>query len=374
MVYTGLSGNEIFCLAQKGLMPGDIIIGNSVYSMGFVGGLQSGFRGFVGGEISQFTQMIAEGRNASLQRLEKEVRDKSGIGVTGVTSELVFHAGNIEFLSVGSMLHSTNSSQEKFTSSADGQELYCQIDASYHPRSFVFGNVAYSIGVGKGLMGSIKQLARGEVREYSDIFNTTRHLALTRIQDEARKAGANSVVGIKTTILPFAAAGIQEMVMIGTGSTYQNLPQEYSDQIITSDLTCEEMWNMTNMGYMPVQLLLGTSVYSLGFAGGIGSALKSLVKGEINQLTSLIYDARENSLGKIKSQAESLGVDDVIGIKTYVYELGSGLIEFLAIGTGVKKIQGATTESTQLLPQAIIKDKDTFYNRAEMSFGVDLNR
>ena len=51
MLLTGLSGNEIYCLAQKGWSPGDIVVGNSVYSLGFVRGLASGLQTMAGGEI-----------------------------------------------------------------------------------------------------------------------------------------------------------------------------------------------------------------------------------------------------------------------------------------------------------------------------------
>ena len=37
-VMTGLSGNEMYCLNLKGLSPGELVVGNSVYSLGFVGG------------------------------------------------------------------------------------------------------------------------------------------------------------------------------------------------------------------------------------------------------------------------------------------------------------------------------------------------
>jgi uncharacterized protein YbjQ (UPF0145 family) len=381
MVYTGLSGNELFCLRKAGYTPGDLIIGNSVFSMGFMGGLKSSFRGFIGGEITQYTEMIAEGRKLSLQRLEQELGTRGGVGATGVTSELVIHPGNIEFLSIASALHSTNEGAQKFSTSSDGQELYCQIDANYFPQKFVFGNVAYSIGAGQGLLGGIKTLGRGEIKEYTDIFNTTRNLALQRVVAEARAVGANSVVGIETTIIPFQSVGVQEMVMIGTASynpsiSYGNpeAPVNTVQDVVTSDLTCEEMWNITNMGYVPYKLLLGTSVYSLGFVGGVTAFLKNFVKGEINELTTLIYDAREESIGKISQEAQAIGADDVVGIKTYVYSLGSGLIEFLAIGTAVKYVgPQITTHSEQILPQAIMRDKDTFYNSAEISFGVDLN-
>ena len=34
MFISGLSGNEIYCLALKGFSPGEIAVGNSVVSMG----------------------------------------------------------------------------------------------------------------------------------------------------------------------------------------------------------------------------------------------------------------------------------------------------------------------------------------------------
>ena len=76
----------------------------------------------------------------------------------------------------------------------------------------------------------------------------------------------------------------------------------------------------------------------------------------------------------MRSEAEALGADDVVGIKTYVYQLGGGLIEFLAIGTAVKKVGAeVTTHSSQLPPQAIIRDRDTFFDSVDFGGGIDLN-
>ena len=236
------------------------------------------------------------------------------------------------------------------------------MDSGYQPVCFVLGNVAYSMGIGRGIKGGLKTLARGEIREYSDIFNHTRHLALARIKKHALLNNANAVLGISTTILPFG--GINEMLMIGTASRYSNIPDGFKDSIVTSNMTNIEMWSMHNLGYMPIKLLLGTSVYSLGFIGGISSFLKSFVKGEINELTRLIYNARENALGIISQEAAFIGADDVVGIKTYVYQLGNGLVEFLAIGTAVKKIPNLKTISEQLPVQAVIKEQDSFYDAA----------
>lgn len=365
---TGLSGNDIYCLAKKGYKPGDIVVGNSVYSLGFLGTVSSGLKAIVGGEMRQVTELIEEGREAAYNRMMEEAHARQGTGITGVTSDLVFHNGNIEFLSIGSVVHAMDSrvASERFSTSADGKELYAQLDAGYKPICFAFGNVAYSLGAVRGIIGRLKTFARGEIREYSDMFNRTRHLALERIAKHAKENNANVVVGIKTVILPFI--DIKEMLMLGTASYHPQFSKLFSGDVVTSDLTNQEMWSMAKLGYVPMRLLLGTSVFSLGLIGGFTSFVKSFVRGEITELTKMIYEARENALDIINKEAQSINADDVVGIKTFVSDLGNGLIEFLAVGTAVKKIAEVKTESDELPPQALCQEKNTFY-----SVGVNLN-
>ena len=380
-VMTGLSGNEIYCLHLKNYAPGELVIGNSVFSMGIFGSLAAAGRGILGGEVTQVTQVIHEGRLEAYQRMVTEGLNRGGIGITGVTNELRTFHGNTEFLSVASNLHHKGEAKggKMFTTSANGQELYCQLDAGFTPVQFVFGNVAYSIGAGGGIVGSLKAMARGEIKEFSDVFNRTRHLALERIANEGKAAGANAIVGIETRTMMFQ--GVHEMLMLGTGSVhpalaspampqagqtlnYQSPPVTrpetvYPQQPITSDLTNEEMWNLIHIGYMPLKLVLGTAVYSLGVVGGLKSALQSMSRGEVGPLTTLIYDAREHAIGLIRDEAAAIGADDVVGVKTHIHE-HNNLLEFMAIGTAVKKMPDLTTLSPNLPPQAIIKDKDTW--------------
>ncbi|CEG55768.1 heavy metal-binding domain-containing protein [Legionella fallonii] len=385
-ITTGLSGNEVYCLAKKNYTPGSIVVGNSVHSLGIIGSVGSGLKAMLGGELQQITTLIEEGRETAYKRMLEEATTNGVTGITGVTSQLIIHGSNIEFLSIGSGINAgSTASKEKFSTSDDGQELYAQLDAGYKPICFSFGNVAYSMGLGRGILGALKTFGRGEIKEYSDIFNRTRHLALNRIIAHAKQYKANAVLGIKTTVLPFG--GVSEMLMIGTASYNPQLKltigsvdsdddfNTAKDYIVSSDMTNIEMWNMANMGYAPMKLLLGTSVYSLGLVGGITSALKSFFRGEINELTRMIYAAREHALGLITDEAKAIGADDIIGVKTYVYQLGNGLVEFLAIGTAVKKSSRIKTESEQLTPQAIVVDKDTFYDSTNVdSLTVDVNR
>ena len=364
-ILTGLSGNEMYCLNLKGYRPGELVIGNSVHSLGLLGGVGAGFQTVFGGEVTQVTDIISEGRHEAQTRLEAEAAKHGAQAITGVTSELRTMQGNTEFLSVGSCVHADGGAGKPVSTSGGGQQFYCMLDAGYAPKRMVMGNVAYSVGVAGGLLGSLKSLQRGEIREFSDIFNQTRHVALYRIAKEARDAGANAVIGIETRIMPFK--GVHEMLMLGTAAHHPALPPSAAGVPVTSDLTVEEMWNLASLGYMPLKLVLGTAVYALGIVGGMKAMFKSFSRGEISDLTSLIYDAREHAIGLVRKEAEEIGADDVVGIKTHIHEIGN-LIEFMAIGTAVKKIPGCKPVSDSLPAQAIIRDKDTWITESDFAF------
>jgi len=354
---TGLSGNEIYCMRLKGLTPSGVVIGNSIQSMGFLGGVRSAFRGIVGGEIPDVTAMIHAGRQAAFERMQAEARREGVQGVVGVTSELRGLGGNSEFLFVGSGVSGAPGSAA-FTSAGDAQELYCHMDAGYQPREFVFGNIAYSVGAVGGITGTLKTLVRGEIKEFSDVFNETRHHALERVLSHARTARANAVVGIRTSVMHFA--GFHEMYMAGTAAIHPALPAECMTTPASSDLTGEELWGLSQLGYVPVKLLISTSVYSLGAIGGLRAAFAGLVKGEISDLTTLVYEAREQVFDRLNREAAAIGAEEVVGIKTYIVELGTSLVEIFSVGTAVRKQAGAGVQTPSLPAQAIIRDKDTW--------------
>ncbi len=363
---TGLSGNEIFCLHKLGFTAGQLCMGNEVIALGALGRTNSTLNNIAGGEVTRVTELVRKGRMAAYDRMMKEVRSAHGAGLAGVSFDIVNHGGNLEFISIGSVVHheSADSTGKFFSTSSTGQNLYSQIDAGFTPHRFVFGNVAYSIGVGGGLKGMARSFKRGEVKEFTDVYNSTRHLALSRIKEEAKAVNANSVIGIETNIMPLY--GAHEMMMVGTAATHPAL-NEYLDDPVTSSLTNEELWNLVNMGYLPIKMVIGVSVYSLGFGGVIKSAFKSVTGGKVDALTELLYEARENALARIQEDANQCGADEVVGAKTYIFDMGNGLVEFMVIGTAVKKFSDVTTKSQQILPQAIIQDRNTIISSAHGS-------
>jgi uncharacterized protein YbjQ (UPF0145 family) len=362
---TGFSGNEIFCLDKLGYKAGQLCFGNSVVALGVLKGMGSILSNLAGGEIAEITKLVHDGRQHAYDQMMVEAKQYGGIGVAGVTFDLINHGGNLEFIAIGSTMHEPNANPDiekiTFSTSASGQELYCQKDAGFEPHSFVFSNVAYSIGIGGSISGKLNSLIRGEVPEYTEIFNRTRHLALARITAEAKAVKANAVIGITTSIM--FLMGAQEMIMTGTAASHPALDMYLNDPV-TSDMTNEELWNLVNLGYLPIRLVIGVSVYSLGVAAGIGSFFQGLTGGKVDGLTQLLHEAREKAFERIQADAQSCGADEVVGVKTRVYDLGSGLVEFMVIGTAVKKFSGVTTKNNSLLTQAIIQDRETFIESA----------
>ncbi len=125
-----------------------------------------------------------------------------------------------------------------------------------------------------------------------------------------------------------------------------------NNSVFTSDLSTSDFWMLLDRGYMPVGLVVGNSVYSMGVSGGIGSAMKGMTKGEIPQITELMYNARELALGRMKDEAEKLGADGVVEVKLNIIPMG-GWMEITAIGTAIKYVGTKNTQGgkpTVVLP------------------------
>jgi len=355
MDVSGLSGNEIYCLSAKGLEPRDITVGNSVYSIGLAGAIGSGVRTLSGGEVEQVTSLISEGRHAAIDRMEGEAKREDAHGVTGVTSELRTLSGYTEFLAQGTAVRMRDGIEAPpfFSTAASGIGLYCQLDAGYRPMRFAMGNVAYALGVGRGLVGTLRTLQRGEVTEFSQMYNDIRHVALERLEREALGYGATAVVDVQVRLVP-SGPGVVELLLTGTASWHPQLP---TGQCVTSELSGPELWNLAKVGLVPHRVVMGTSVYALGLSGNFGALVKSINRGEIPELTKLIYEARENCLDHVRKEAEQIGAERVVGNRLDIREISPGLVEVVAVGTAVRRApEGFAPETDRLIPQATLHE------------------
>jgi uncharacterized protein YbjQ (UPF0145 family) len=127
---------------------------------------------------------------------------------------------------------------------------------------------------------------------------------------------------------------------------------------------------------------MATSVYSLGVVGGIGASFAALAKGELGELTQLVYGARENCLALLREEARSVGAEQVVGNRLQIRELSPGLIEVVAVGTAVRRLGGIAPHSPSLPLQAVTRDDDSLTLggggsagfAASLAFGAGIER
>src|SRR2546421_5938945 len=112
----------------------------------------------------------------------------------------------------------------------------------------------------------------------------------------------------------------------------------------TSDLSGQEFWLVVDKGYQPLGLVLGNCVYSMGAVGGFLANLKGIMRGEVEQYSRLMYEARELALTRMQAEADDLGADGVVGVELKIDYMHDGeWMEVTAIGTAIKKV-AATPE------------------------------
>jgi uncharacterized protein YbjQ (UPF0145 family) len=116
----------------------------------------------------------------------------------------------------------------------------------------------------------------------------------------------------------------------------QRLKQN-SDGLFTSDLSVNEYLLITQAGFDPVGLVVGSSIFHLGFRVTGPASNK-----EVTSLSQAMYQARELAMTRMEEEADQLGADGVVGVRLDVgrHDWGHEMVEFIAVGTAVKHRDG----------------------------------
>ena len=109
--------------------------------------------------------------------------------------------------------------------------------------------------------------------------------------------------------------------------------QELEHGLFTSDLSVNEFLLVKQVGFHPLGLVMGSSIYHIGLQKGNWGSSQELTK-----LTAAMYNARELAMNRMEEEADQLGADGVVGVRLDVnfYEWGHDSAEFIAVGTAVK--------------------------------------
>ena len=122
-------------------------------------------------------------------------------------------------------------------------------------------------------------------------------------------------------------------VPIDAVSRLRRMRGEGGAPLFTSDLSVSEFVLLEQMGWRPLGLVLGSSIYHVGIQYG-----NFYENQELQYLTAAMYEARELAMSRMEEEADVLGADGVVGVRLEVggYAWAENALEFTAVGTAVK--------------------------------------
>jgi uncharacterized protein YbjQ (UPF0145 family) len=197
-----LSVAEFTLLEHMGFDAIDLVMGVSVFHVGFQPG-----RGMQAGEYQVLSQAMYTARMNAINRLVAETVKVGGDGVIGVKLGYRAHSAEaLEFTAIGTAVRHRDGaaahrapSGAPFTSHLDAKELFQLLNVGWSPVSFVLGTCVYHIAV-QGVMQTMRQVGQNvELAQWTQGFYDARELAMTRLQAEGERDGAQGVVGVTVT-------------------------------------------------------------------------------------------------------------------------------------------------------------------------------
>lgn len=216
-----LTVNEFVLLHGAGFEPIDLVMGVSVYHVGFQ---FSGLRQQM--ELTVLTEATYRARWNAMARMQAEADNVGADGVVGV--ELYWRAHgesgeHLEFIAVGTAVRYAaqpgayrRPTGQAFSSHLSGQDLITLLRAGWAPVAFVMGNCVFHVAA-QGFLQTMRQIGQNvEMPQWTQGNYQARELAMSRMQAEAERDGAKGVVGVYTAVdnycwgyhtLEFYAAG-----------------------------------------------------------------------------------------------------------------------------------------------------------------------
>jgi len=219
-----LSVNEFLLVREAGFRPLGLVLGSSIYHVGFQFGRWSKNQ-----ELDTLTQAMYHARELAMTRMEAEAELLGADGIVGVRLDIEFKEfGNdlAEFLAVGTAVKADdpppngtwrNKHNKPFTSDLSGQDFWTLVQAGYAPLGMVMGSCVYHIAHQRfwQAMGNIGQNA--EIPQFTEALYDARELAMSRMQAEAEALSAEGIVGVQLLSLPHRWGGhTTEFFAIGT--------------------------------------------------------------------------------------------------------------------------------------------------------------
>ncbi len=80
----------------------------------------------------------------------------------------------------------------------------------------------------------------------------------------------------------------------------------------------------------------GSTIRAKHIGTDIMASLRNLVGGEVKEYTDMLIETRNESLHRMKQEADALGADAVVNLRFTTSQVMAGAAELLAYGTAVR--------------------------------------
>ncbi|MGP8161586.1 MAG: heavy metal-binding domain-containing protein [Candidatus Dormibacteria bacterium] len=225
-----------------------------------------------------------------------------------------------------------------FTSDLSVDEFVLVRESGFVPLGLVMGTSMYHVGL--QFAGWEQSM---ELTVLSQAMYSARELAIERMVAEAVQLDADGIVGVDLRMVPYeGGADVLEFLAVGTAVRSEKAPGSFQapgGRPFSSGLSGRDFFKLLRYGWSPTALVLGSCVYHVAHQS-IRQAMKQFGQNvEIPLYTQAVYAARELAMARMQAEGERSGAAGIVGVtvKEYNHVWGEYGVEFLAVGTGVRK-------------------------------------
>ena len=208
-----------------------------------------------------------------------------------------------------------------FTSDLSTNEFLLVRQAGFEPVTQVMGSSVYHVGWQQMPWTSSWQLPMGgsaELDVLTDAWNEARGLAIGRLAEEAQRAGADAVVGVRLERKRFDTTGdLVEFTSFGTAMRSKRYAIENAP--VLSNLSGQDFAKLYLNGYWPVGLVAASSVTYVVSGWTTQRAQRGFASRfqnqELTDYTQGLYEARQRAVLRLTRQAHEAGAHGIVGVQ-----------------------------------------------------------
>src|SRR6201985_2897540 len=200
--------------------------------------------------------------------------------------------------------------QGLYTSDLSVNEFLLVTEAGFDPVGLVVGSSIFHIGIQVAGPTTSRELDTLSQAMYS-----ARHLAMTRMEEEADQLGADGIVGVRLNIGRYDwGQDMAEFIAIGTAIKHRGgeLHRAPNGRPFTSDLSGQDFWTLLRTGHRPVGMVMGSCVYHVAHRGMFQSLKQAGQNVALPNFTQALYDARELAMERMQAEAEAVKDEGIV--------------------------------------------------------------